>query len=101
MRMGLSLILRTVVVAFVSTAQAQTSVRFTAVIHAGESYTHAIGHGLFFSLEQIDRSSWNFEVKPSRNSTENYTDCLGSPVLHGPATTDLLAWRFAPGAEPG
>lgn len=79
--------------------QAQTSADFKATVRAGESYTHSIGHGLYFALVQSDRGDWNFQVKPSKDSKDNYTDCLGSPVLHGPATIDLSAWRFAPGAD--
>ena len=81
-------------------ARAQTPVNFNATIHTGESYTHPIGRGLFFSVKQDDGGSWNFQVKPSETSSESYTDCLTSPVMHGPNTTDLLAWRFAAAANP-
>ena len=83
------------------TMQAQTSVGFKATVRAGEGYTHSIGHGLYFALVQSDRGDWNFQVKPSKDSKDSYTDCLGSPVLHGPTTIDLSAWRFAPGADAG
>jgi hypothetical protein len=83
------------------TMQAQTSVGFKAIVRAGEGYTHSIGHGLYFALVQSDRGDWNFQVKPSKDSKDNYTACLGSPFLHGPATIDLSAWRFAPGADAG
>jgi hypothetical protein len=82
------------------TLQAQTSVAFKATVRAGEVYTHPIGHGLYFTLDQLDGGDWNFQVKSSNNSKDSYTDCLGSPFLHGPATTDLTAWRFVPEADP-
>jgi hypothetical protein len=80
---------------------AQTSVRFTATVRAGDSYVHPIGHGLYFAVDQTDGGAWDFQVKPSKDSREDYSGCLGSPMLHGPETVDLLAWRFAPGADPG
>ncbi len=101
MRVGLNLFLIMFSVSISSTARAQSSVSFEAIIHVGESYVHPIGHGLFFSLEQDDHGSWNFQVKPSRSSSESYIDCLGSPVMHGPDTIDMLAWRFAPDADAG
>jgi hypothetical protein len=80
---------------------AQAPVRFSADVRAGESYIHPIGHGLFFVLDQEDDGDWNFQIKPSPGSPENYTACLESPFLHGPATVDLTAWRFAPDADAG
>lgn len=102
MRPRLHLFVKSVCCALVAvTLQAQTSVAFKATVRAGEAYTHPIGHGLYFTLDQVDGGDWNFQVKPSNNIKDSYTDCLGSPFLHGPATTDLTAWRFAPGADAG
>ena len=102
MRPRLHLFFQSVCCALVAvTLQAQTSVAFRATVRAGEVYTHSIGHGLYFTLDQLDGGDWNFQVKSSNNSKDGYTDCLGSPFLHGPATMDLTAWRFAPGADAG
>ena len=98
MRVGLALLLATASALTCSAARAQAHVSFEAIIHVGESYSHPIGHGLFFSIEQDDQVSWNFQVKPSRNSSESFISCLDSPVMHGPDTEDLLAWRFTPTA---
>jgi hypothetical protein len=88
----------------VSTSMAlhgESAASFRASIRAGEPYVHAIGHGLYFVVDQIDAGAWNFEIKGSPDSKGNYTDCLGSPFLHGPGTIDLSAWRFAGGADAG
>lgn len=87
--------------ALVSSAQAQTIVSFKAIVHVGESYAHPIGHDLMFSIDQENQGSWNFQVKPLQGSSDDYTACLDSPVLHGPSTKDLLAWRFVPDADAG
>lgn len=79
--------------------RAQVPLKFTAEVRAGETFSHPIGHGLFFIVEQADGGDWNFRITPSLDSQENYTACLGSPFLHGPATQDLLAWRFARDAD--
>jgi hypothetical protein len=102
MRPVLRLFFQIICCAFVAvTMHAQTSIAFKATVRAGESYTHPIGHGLYFALDQVHGGEWYFQVRPSQNSKDDYGDCLGSPFLHGPATVDLLAWRFAPGADAG
>jgi hypothetical protein len=101
MRTGHALFLAMLSFALVSSAQAQTRVSFRAIVHVGESYAHPIGHGLVFSIDQEDQGSWNFQVKPSQENSDDYTACLDSPVLHGPSTTDLLAWRFVADADAG
>lgn len=101
MRLRLHLLFQCVYALVALPLAAQTSVRFTATVRAGDSYAHPIGHGLYFAVNQTNGGEWDFQVKPSEDSHENYSECLGSPFLHGPATVDLLAWRFAPGADPG
>jgi hypothetical protein len=99
MRRGLAFLLQATVGFAVLNAQAP--VRFSADVLAGKTYIHPIGHGLYFVLDQLDGGDWNFQIKPAPDSREDYRACLGSPFLHGPATVDLTAWRFAPDADTG
>ena len=80
---------------------AQPPIRFAATVKAGESFVHPLGRGLFFVVEQSDGGTWNYQVKASPDAAESYGECLTSPFLHGPDTDDLVAWRFASGAEAG
>ena len=78
--------------------QAQAPIHFSADVRAGQTYSHPIAHGLYLVLDQTDPGDWRFAIKPSAESQEDYTHCLGSPFLHGPQPWDLTAWRFAPDA---
>jgi hypothetical protein len=81
---------------------AQVPVRFSADVRTGETYIHPIGHGLYFVLEQsLDGGEWNFQIKPSPDSQEDYTACLRNPFWHEPLAVDLTAWRFSPDADAG
>jgi hypothetical protein len=101
MRTQSRLIFLTLVALLSIRTHAQTAARFTMTIHAGDTYIRPIGHHLYFAVEQADGADWNFQIKPSADSLDSFTDCLASPFLHGPTTQDLVAWRFAPGADAG
>ncbi len=84
---------------------AQQTVDFSGTVKAGESYKHAIGHGLMFVVRPED-GDFTLGVEPAAHDNDNFARCV-TPPFHGPNPIDLLAWQFADakqgkmsGAEP-